>query len=226
MIASLKGLLRRHGLIDRHSLKGFLRDVRGVIHVGAHTGQERELYAQYGLNVLWIEPLKEHFAQLERNIAALPQQRALQALVTDRDGGEYTFNVASNAGGSSSILALKLHADIWPEVTFTRSVPMRGTTLPAVLREHGIDASGYDALVMDTQGSELLVLRGAEALLGGFTYICTEVADFEAYENCCQLADVEAYLAQHGFREHVRKLIAAHPSGGGYYDIVYVRGAA
>lgn len=226
MVASIKGLLRRHGIIDRHTLKGFLRTVRGVIHVGANTGQERELYAQYRLKVLWIEPIDEVFAALERNIAPLPDQRAVQALVTDRDDGEYTFNVASNTGASSSILPLKLHADVWPDVTFTKTVAMRSTTLPSLLRAHGIDASLYDALVMDTQGSELLVLRGAEPLLGGFKYVRTEVADFEAYENCCQLAEVEAFLARHGFREELRKVIALHPQGGGYYDIVYGRAGA
>jgi FkbM family methyltransferase len=226
MIASIKGLLRRHGLIDRHTLKGFLREVSGVIHVGAHTGQERELYAQYGLNVLWVEPLDELYGALQRNIAHLPKQRAVQALVTDRDGEEYSFHVASNAGGSSSILNLKQHADIWPEVTYTRTVAMRGTTLPALLAKHAIDAGAYDALIMDTQGSELLVLRGAAPLLGGFKYIRTEVADFEAYENCCQLADIEVFLAGHGFSERLRKVIAQHPGGGGYYDIVYGRGSA
>lgn len=226
MVASLKGLLRRHGIIDRHTLKGFLRNVRGVIHVGANTGQERELYAQYRLNVLWIEPIDEVFAALERNIASLPEQRAIQALVTDRDGGEYTFNVASNTGASSSILPLKLHADVWPDVTFTKTVAMRSTTLPSLLRRHAVDLRLYDALVMDTQGSELLVLEGAEPLLGGFKYVRTEVADFEAYENCCQLADVESFLASHGFREQVRKGIARHPQGGGYYDIVYGREGA
>jgi FkbM family methyltransferase len=223
VIASIKGLLRRTGIIDRHTLKGFLRDVSGVIHVGAHTGQERQLYAQYGLRVLWIEPLGELFAELERNIADLPEQRAVRALVTDEDGAEYAFNVASNAGGSSSILPLKLHADIWPEVTFTRTIALRGTTLPTLLQTAGIDSRAYDALVMDTQGSELLVLRGAAALLSQLKYIRTEVADFEAYEGCCQLADIESFLAAHGFRERIRKVIARHPTGGGYYDIVYER---
>jgi FkbM family methyltransferase len=223
VIAGIKGLLRRSGLIDRHTLKGFLREVSGVIHVGAHTGQERELYAQYRLEVLWIEPLAALFAELQRNIASLPRQRAVQALVTDKDDGEYSFHVASNAGGSSSILELKQHADIWPDVTYTETIAMSSTTLPTLLQRSGIDPRAYDALVMDTQGSELLILRGAAALLGQFKYIRTEVADFEAYQDCCQLADVESFLARHGFREQMRKVIARHPSGGGYYDIVYGR---
>ncbi|MBN1237330.1 MAG: FkbM family methyltransferase [Gammaproteobacteria bacterium] len=226
MISRLKGVLRRAGLIDRDTFRGFLRDVSGVIHVGAHIGQERELYAQYGLKVLWIEPLTELFAALQSNLRGYPDQRALKYLITERDDADYSFNVASNAGGSSSILELNLHKDIWPDVELNRSVPMKSKTLASVLRIENIEASDYDALIMDTQGTELLVLRGAEPLLGNFRYIKTEVADFEAYKGCCLLADVEAYLEGHGFTEHARKTIARHPGGGGYYDVVYrARGA-
>jgi FkbM family methyltransferase len=223
VLGTLKGALRRAGLVDRHPLKGFLRHATGVIHVGAHTGQERELYAQYGLRVLWIEPLPELFAQLAANIARFADQRAVQCLVTDRDGAEYPFHVASNAGGSSSILELALHKEVWPEVTMTRTVTMRSKTLPTLLADERIDPKGYDALVLDTQGSELLVLRGAEPLLPQIRYVKTEAAEFEAYKNCCTLADLAAFLAYHGFRELGRKEIARHKSGGAYFDVVFGR---
>jgi hypothetical protein len=35
----------------------FLRRTKGVIHVGGNEGQERDIYARYKFNVLWIEPL-------------------------------------------------------------------------------------------------------------------------------------------------------------------------
>ena len=223
MINSIKGFLRRRGLVDRAPFKRFLRDVAGVIHVGAHVGQERHRYAQYGLRVLWVEPLPEHFALLQQNIAAFREQRAIQCLLTDRDDAEYPFHVTSNAGGSSSILPLDMHKDIWPDVTTTKTISLRSKTLPTALRDQRIDASAYDALVMDTQGSELLVLEGAAPLLRGFRYIKTEVADFEAYTGCCQLSQVEAYVRQHGFREYARNVIAQHPAGGRYFDIVFRR---
>jgi FkbM family methyltransferase len=223
MIDGLKGRLRRMGLIDRKGMKAFLRDVSGVIHVGAHTGQERKLYAQYRLDVLWIEALDEQFETLKRNLAGYPSQRALRCLLTDQDHQEYQFHIASNAGASSSILELGLHEDIWPGVTYTKSTTITSSTLPTLLKEQGIDPSGYDALVMDTQGSELLVLKGALALLRNFKYIQTEVADFEAYRGCCQLADIEAYLAQSGYEECARKMLAQHPNGGRYFDIVFMR---
>lgn len=201
----------------------FLRSVRGVIHVGANVGQERELYARYGLDVLWIEPIPEVFVTLRANLEGFPRQRALQALVTDRNGHEYEFHVASNAGESSSILELKQHRDVWPKVAFTRSINLRSVTLPALLEREGIDPGLYDALVMDTQGSELLVLKGAEPLLPRFAYVKTEVPDFEAYEGCVQLAELTAFLAARGYAELARHRFASRAAGGHYYDVIYRR---
>jgi FkbM family methyltransferase len=216
-------LLRRLRRLFAPDPNRFLRAVRGVVHVGANVGQERELYAKHGLDVLWVEPIPEVFAELERNIAAYPKQRAVAALVTDRDGVEYEFHVANNRGESSSILALKEHKDVWPKVDFTTTIKLRSTTLPALLAREGIPAATYDALVMDTQGSELLVLKGAEALLPGFAYVKTEVPDFEAYAGCVQLDELSRFLGDRGFRELSRNRFASRPGGGGYYDVVFER---
>ena len=40
----------------------FLRDVTGVVHVGANTGQERDKYARHGLSVIWVEPIPDIYA--------------------------------------------------------------------------------------------------------------------------------------------------------------------
>jgi hypothetical protein len=63
------------------------------------------------VNVLWVEPISEVFAQLERNIATYPKQVAVQALVTDRDGQQHTLHIANNGGAWSSILELAQHKD-------------------------------------------------------------------------------------------------------------------
>ena len=201
----------------------FLRSVRGVVHVGANVGQERDLYHRHGLNVLWIEPIPDVFATLKANLIAFPKQRALECLVTDRDDAWYEFNVANNQGESSSILALKDHKDVWPKVQFTSTLKLRSSTLATLLAREGVVPADYDALVMDTQGSELSVLRGAEPVLARFKFIKTEVPDFEAYEGCAQLEDIERFVTAHGFTELSRNAFARHPAGGHYYDVVYRR---
>lgn len=214
---AVRGLRRRFGP-DR-----FLRQVDGVIHVGANSGGERDEYEALGLDVLWIEPIPEICARLRDNIRGLSRQRAVMALVTDVVGKEYEFHVSSNEGASSSILDLARHRDLWPEVGYARSIMVTSTTLPEVLAAEGVDPRGYQALVLDTQGSELLVLRGAEPILGGFDYVKAEAADFEAYAGGCQVSDLTAFMVDHGFREIRRTRFFGRPGIGNYYDLVFQR---
>jgi hypothetical protein len=71
----------------------------------------------------------------------------------------------------------------------------------------------------------LLVLHGALPLLRGFEYIKTEVADFESYAGCCQLADIDAFMRRHGYAEIWRKKFSDRPQGGAYYDVIYRKNA-
>ena len=199
----------------------FLQDVTGIIHVGANSGQERLRYNQLGLRVIWVEPIPEVFQELLQNIRGLSNQCAFQALITDIDGQPYQFHIANNNGESSSILALKQHKDIWPEINYTTSISLESITLVSLLKENGIDPKNYQALVIDTQGTELLVLQGSLSILKHFGYIKVEVPDFESYEGCCRLVDMEAFMANNGYEEFARKKFASRAAGGNYYDIVY-----
>jgi len=201
----------------------FLRRAKGVVHVGANMGQEREIYSRNGVRVLWIEPIPEIFAALKKNLTGFPDQRAVEALVSDVDGARCSFHIASNEGQSSSMLDLHLHTDVWPDVKFERTITLETVTLPTLLARHHLAADDYDCLVMDTQGSELLVLKGAKPLLPAFRFVKTEVADFEAYKGCCQLAELSAFLQANGFKESSRKAFASHKNGGTYYDVVFAR---
>ncbi|MGC8828240.1 MAG: FkbM family methyltransferase [Verrucomicrobiia bacterium] len=201
----------------------FLRKARGVVHVGANEGQERDLYAKHKLNVLWIEPIPDIFNILKKNIINYPEQIAYQYLIADKDDVEYTFHIANNQGASSSIYDIKLHKDIWPEVSYQTSIKLKSITLSTLIKKESINLSNYDALVIDTQGSELLVLKGTEPILDHFRFIKIEVPDFEAYASCSQLKDVHAFLTARGFKEYTRHKFAEHPQGGAYYELLFIR---
>ena len=224
-IPTIRGIIRRIKAALRKDPDRFLQHVSGVVHVGANAGQERDLYKDYGLRVVWIEPVPEVFRELLANIQDYPDQAAFQYLVTDKDGAEYAFHISNYAGVSSSILELKLHKDIWPEVAYDRTITLQSTTLASLLKRERINASDYDALIMDTQGTELLVLKGAIPILHAFRFIKTEVPDFESYAGCCQLKDIDAFVKQHGFQEISRHKFAERAEGGSYYDVVYERKA-
>jgi len=217
----LKKMLRALGSVLRRNPDRFLREVSGVVHVGANHGQEREIYRAHGLRVVWIEPIPEVFTELASNMRDFRNQLAFQALVTDVDDREYEFHIANNGGESSSIFEFKQHKDVWPGVDYTTTVLLKSTTLATLFEKEHIDASAYQALIVDTQGSELLVLRGALAALGNFHFIKVEVPDFESYEGCCQLSDIDSFLTEHGYKELSRKKFASRAEGGSYFDIVY-----
>ncbi len=216
-----RALKRRLGSLLKMNRNRLLKKVSGVIHVGANTGQEISLYAQYELSVVWIEPIPEIFEKLQANLKDVRGQMALKGLVTDLDNIEYQFHLANNNGASSSILELNLHQDIWPDIAYEKTITLYSKTLPSLLKDNHINESKYDMLVIDTQGSELLVLKGAIPILHNFTFIQTEVPDFEAYKGCCQLKDLQLFLGSYGYREISRHKFATHADGGSYYDIIY-----
>ena len=151
-----------------------------------------------------------------------PRQSAVRALVTDRDGTDYAFHISNNNGVSSSILEMKLHREMFPEVSCERTITLTSTTLVSLLSREHIPLSHYDGLILDTQGSELLVLQGALQILPAFRFIKTEVTDFESYAGGCQLKDLDRFLAKLEFREvRRRSSYRRHASGGRYYDVVY-----
>lgn len=203
----------------------FLTLSNGIIHIGANEGQERHQYAKHRLPVIWIEPIDEVFTKLEANLREVHNQRALRYLLTDVDDKEYEFHISNNAGLSSSILDLASHKEIWPEVGYVTTRTLQSTTLSTLVKRELIDTNSYDTLVMDTQGSELLVLKGAANLLHQFKYVKTEAADFEAYTGCCTINDLKEYLEQYGFTEIMRRRFAGQPSVGDYYDVVFERAA-
>lgn len=214
--------IRSQGLLpDR-----FLEGGKGVIHIGANTGQERFLYAQNGLKVVWVEPIPEIFKELQSNLAGFPNQAAYNCLIAAQDGKKYQFHISDNEGASSSILEIpKELADHWNKIHFPRSIELEALSLPTLVRAKGIDLASFDILVLDAQGAELLVLQGAEEILSHFRYIQCEAVNFEVYAGCCLLKELDTYLSGQGFKQKGRFVLSRSPKGGRQWDVLYERAA-
>jgi FkbM family methyltransferase len=219
--SGLEKILRRTVRRFLHPEDFFLRHVSGIIHVGAHVGQECDRYAENNLEVLWIEPNPKIFQTLSKALKMYPKQRPFSYLVADVDDKDFSLHISNNNAVSSSIFELGAHKEIWPEVSFTETVPLKSITLSSLVKREQVDLNRYDALVMDTQGSELLVLKGAADILSHFKFIKTEAADFEVYRGCCTLADLDAFLGDHHFKRIRKKTFAHKPGIGSCYDVLY-----
>ncbi|MCX8155514.1 MAG: hypothetical protein N3J91_03510, partial [Verrucomicrobiae bacterium] len=98
-------LLRAAGL--RRDPFDYLRFSKGVIHIGAHTGQEAKLYAQYNLPVLWIEAVEEYYNRLVENIKSYPEQTAVNALLGSKNNQEVNFFVGDTLSSMYEIKDLQ-----------------------------------------------------------------------------------------------------------------------
>jgi FkbM family methyltransferase len=203
----------------------FLSHVSGVLHIGANTGQERQIYDFFGLRVIWFEPIPLVFDLLKHNIKSLPLQKAYPYLLLSEKNQLTKLHVSNNGGASSSIYDFGQHKDIWPEVGYIGDIEVLSWTLAELFESDVINIHHYDSIILDTQGSELEVLKGAGEHLKNFRYIKTEAADFPSYVGGCTLEELSTHLKELGFREVNRKQFAEHPKQGAYFDVLYERTA-
>lgn len=57
------------------------------------------------------------------------------------------------------------------KIDFERNILLKSKTLPSVMAVENVNPVLYDALVMDTQGSELLIFKGAISLIKNFRFV-------------------------------------------------------
>lgn len=196
---------------------------KGVIHIGAHHGEEAEAYAAAGVkNVLWIEANKKMMKHLYDKTHNVPiNSLYFCAAVSDVDDEIVEFNVANN-GQSSSLLELGTHATLYPHIRYTEKQQLKTKTFENLVRENisQIDLDLYDFINIDIQGAELKALKGFGPLFDRFDFkaVYTEVNFEEVYKGCCLIEDLDQFLFEQKF---VRVLTAAPERTWG--DALYLK---
>jgi FkbM family methyltransferase len=192
---------------------------RGIIHVGAHWAEEREVYRHLGVGpVLWIEADPASIPQLRANVSSYLGSRVVQACLAEVDDRETTFYRTDNRGESSSILPMGSHAELFQDIHVVEQTTLTTTTFATLVQREGLHLDAYDFLVMDVQGAELLALKGFGEYLKRFNGVYIEVNIGELYQGCARLPDIDAYLRQYGFSRR-ETLITQRQYG----DALYLR---
>lgn len=190
--------------------------VTGVVHVGANRGDEIAAYDSLGATrVLFVEANPDLAAGLRARFADRPEVVIGAFAASDR-AGSVAFHLTS-FDQSSSLLKLKRHAEIYPEIVPTRTIDVPAKRLDDALVELGLAEAPFDFLALDIQGAELMALRGCPDLLGRVRAVNCELAFEELYEGCALAPAIDAHLAMFGFRR-VATATPFHPSwGDGFY---------
>lgn len=178
-------------LKEKYDLK-----IKGVIHIGAHFGQEYETYKNLGIkNILFFEPLPHVFEKLKSNVG---DNAKLFQIALGNTIGEIEMNIeTANQGMSSSILTPKLHKNQYPHIVFNDKITVPITKLDLILKEEqNVD---YNFICIDVQGYELEVFKGSLETINKIDYIFSEVNRDEVYENCTKVNDLDEFLSKYGF---------------------------
>ena len=175
-------LLKLEKLIAKYGMK-----ITGVIQAGAHEGQEVHTFVENGIKSgILFEPCIESFKVLEK---VAPLYFSIENIGLSSFDGYATMNKESqNKGQSNSFLKPKIHLQYYPDIVFTETEDI------GVLRLDFFQIDTCNFLMMDVQGYELNVLKGATETLKHIDYIYTEVNREELYENCAMVEDLDNYL--------------------------------
>jgi len=171
---------------------------KGVLHVGAHYGQEAPEYEFIGCHrMIFIEAVPEIYEQLKKNIAPYMDAMAINVCISDVDDQESDFHITNNEGQSSSLLELGVHAIEHPDVVVTETRKMVTKRLDTLFKDMPLDC---DLLNMDLQGAELMALKGLGERLNEFKWLYLEVNKAEVYKGNPFVEEIDAYVGQFGFK--------------------------
>ena len=110
-----------------------------------------------------------------------------------------TFYISSNEKMSSSMGKPLHHAVVFPDIKFNEQVKLITDTLDNALNSFNLDIKNFDCLVLDTQGSELEVLKGFPLGLKNIDVIVTEISFKKLYNNSVLFKELKKYLEDNKF---------------------------
>jgi FkbM family methyltransferase len=193
MVERVEGIKNMYTLTQELGIHGF--QPNRILHVGAHHAQELEMYKTLGVGSgIFIEGDPKVYNELLEILNNDKNWKAVNALLSDVDGVEVDFWVASNGGMSSSLLKPALHLTEHSNVTFDiEPIKLKTVTLDS------LNLGKFDLIVMDVQGAELKVLRGGIETFKDADCLWLEVALGGLYENDCTINDLTMFLSEFGF---------------------------
>jgi FkbM family methyltransferase len=187
-----------------HSINGlqpfvqefFIRQSHGILHIGAHEGQEAEAYDRLSKPVIWIEAIPLYFEKLRVNIKSFGNQVALNALLDSKCHNSRDFFITSNNAESSSIYPLAEN-DYWKGLKNSDILQLPARRLDCVFSSSSLKE--FDYWIIDVQGAEIEVLKGAGNLLSFCKYLQVEISQEEFYNGGAQFADLKDFLESKSF---------------------------
>lgn len=199
---------------------------RGVIHLGAHKGEELNFYRKLKVtNIILYEANKNlinllKFKSFFFNFFFRMNIKVINKIIYNQDK-PYRLNITSNTQ-SSSILNLGLHKELYPNIVQKEEILVEGSTLNSEFKNL-FNINYFNILNMDIQGSELLALLGANQIIDKLDVIYTEINYDYVYEDCALINEIDEYLKKYNFIRFATKNIKDNRGKPVWGDAFYVQ---
>lgn len=202
-------LLNFPSLVKKYSIKA-----HGCIHVGAHYAQEHADYVEAGIKrFVYVEPCAAAFNVLKNKFAAHHHIQLFNVACGEVECEQVMYTGSQNEGQSNSLLKMAKHSQIHPGITLPNTEMVTVKRLDSL----GLANKGYQLLVMDCQGFEGRVLKGATETLKQVNYVYTEVNRDAVYEGCTMVAELDELLNEFD------RVETGTWVGGMWSDALYIR---
>lgn len=230
----LRKLNRKIIKIKRKTPQSFVHDIpnkeivdsiinsKGIIHIGAHRGSEGIVYEWFNKKVVWIEANPLIFDDLRDNISNLYGQIAFNNLLGEENKSNVQFYLSNNDYASSSVF--EFSDNLIEKIKFNekkiimeKKIYLNMITLDSLIDKKKIDISNFDHWIIDAQGSELQILKGAKNNLKYCKSLYVEVSKDEYYKGeSTKWPELRDYLTNNNFK------LTSEPSSS-HCDVLFVR---
>ena len=182
-----------------------------VMHIGGHRGQDGHNYQvimKEESRIIWAEP---DIANAQVIQEKYPSQKVLTSVFWSEKNMEINFYKTRDSEKSSA----KKPIDMLTE-TVIEEITLRTTTIDSEIPKD----TKKCLLVLDVQGGEIEVLRGASGSFNRVKWIVLEVtSNGVEYENVPTEIQLDSLLNSKGFRKSISRI--SH--NGDYKDQLYLR---
>ena len=196
-------------------VKKYSMNIKNIIHVGGHFGQEVSLYKTINPDnfIQIFEPHPVTFTTLINNVSNFANIECHNVALGPNKSVMTMYCETNNEGQSNSLLEPQLHASQYPNIRFHSTVEVPVETLDSFKLY-----DSYNFMSLDVQGFELEVLKGAVNTLIHVDYIIAEVNNAPLYKNCCMIEELDQFLSTYGFNR-----VEIDWIGGTWGDAFYIK---
>ena len=167
-----------------------------ILDIGAHTGQfhswAKKVWPDAGIFMIEANPL--HESTLDR-LAMMNGDNYLMAALGDEER-EVTFYTRSDKPHTEGNSYYKEH-NYWDIPQLVQENKVKLKKLDNIFEDDAV----FDIIKIDTQGSELDILKGGKKLVSRASVIVLEVAYVEYNEGAPTAKEITDYMNQIGFTE-------------------------